>query len=164
MSKKPTVESRRLPLMIGGAVAILGLVVFGISKVYRPNVLTSGEGPESSEESERSVRQSPVTTERSDADESEEPAEFDFSSVPPPPTSDRPPVIAEMPFAELVEGDPLMVTLPHRPELGAISIELYDPDNGVPTGVPVPAGTPVSSPDPSDPGKEVFFRVPSSAP
>lgn len=69
-----------------------------------------------------------------------------------------------MPFAEFVKGNGLYVTLPHHPEIGEISIEQYDSEKGEPTGKPLPAGTPVSIPNPKRPGTEIYFRVPSRVP
>jgi len=61
---------------------------------------------------------------------------------------------SNMPFAQGVPGDPLQVRIPGRDDLPAISIE-----QGT-SGKPLPPGTPVSIPDPSNPGKEIYFKVP----
>lgn len=64
-----------------------------------------------------------------------------------------------MPFAKGVPGKPLSVTLPApHAGLGEISIEQYE--GGRPTGKPLPPGTPVEIPDPTSPGKKIYFKVP----
>lgn len=70
-----------------------------------------------------------------------------------------PPAVGEMPFAKGVPGKPLFVTIPGRSNLGEVSIEQYDANNQ-PTGKPLPPGTPVEIPDPGNPGKQIYFRVP----
>lgn len=73
--------------------------------------------------------------------------------------SSGPPTVAEMPFAKGVPGKPLSVTLPPpNSHLGEISIEQYE--GGKPTGKPLPPGTPVEIPDPGNPGKKIYFKVP----
>lgn len=70
-----------------------------------------------------------------------------------------PPSVSEMPFAKGVPGKPLSVTLPApHGSLGEISIEQYE--GGKPSGKPLPPGTPVEIPDPNNPGKKIYFRVP----
>ena len=70
-----------------------------------------------------------------------------------------PPSVSEMPFAKGVPGKPLEVTLPAPYEkLGSVSIEQYE--GGKPTGKPLPPGTPVEIPDPGNPGKKIYFKVP----
>ncbi len=67
---------------------------------------------------------------------------------------------AEYKFANKVSGDPLYVTLPGKgASHGKISIEKYD-SAGKPTGQPLPKGTPVAIPDPANPGKKIYFKVP----
>lgn len=61
---------------------------------------------------------------------------------------------SKMPFAQGVPGDPLQVRIPGRDDLPTISIE-----QGT-SGKPLPPGTPVSIPDPNNPGKEIYFKVP----
>lgn len=69
------------------------------------------------------------------------------------------PAVADMPFAKGVPGKPLSVTLPPpHSSLGEISIEQYE--GGKPTGKPLPPGTPVEIPDPGNPGKKIYFKVP----
>ncbi len=73
--------------------------------------------------------------------------------------SSGPPSVAQMPFAKGVPGKPLSVTLPPpNSHLGEISIEQYE--GGKPTGKPLPPGTPVEIPDPGNPGKKIYFKVP----
>ncbi|MCB1232491.1 MAG: hypothetical protein KDN19_19745 [Verrucomicrobiae bacterium] len=75
------------------------------------------------------------------------------------PKKSGPPSVAEMPFAKGVPGKPLSVTLPSpNSHLGEISIEQYE--GGKPTGRPLPPGTPVEIPDPGNPGKKIYFKVP----
>ncbi|MEM1444377.1 MAG: hypothetical protein AAGF67_18675 [Verrucomicrobiota bacterium] len=62
-------------------------------------------------------------------------------------------------FAVAVEGDPLVVTLAYRPEIGPISIERYDSE-GQPTGEPLKTGTSVQIPDPNKPGDKITFTIP----
>lgn len=70
-----------------------------------------------------------------------------------------PPSVADMPFAKGVPGKPLSVTLPApHAGLGEISIEQYE--GGKATGKPLPPGTPVEIPDPGNPGKKIYFKVP----
>jgi hypothetical protein len=65
-----------------------------------------------------------------------------------------------MPFANAVPGNPLVVTLPgSHASLGQISIEKYD-SAGNPTGEPLKRGTQVQIPDPNNPGKKIYFKVP----
>lgn len=80
-----------------------------------------------------------------------------------PPTSSgtkKPPSASQMPFANPVAGNPLVVTLPGaNASLGQISVEKYD-SSGNPTGEPLKRGTQVQIPDPNNPGKKIFFKVP----
>lgn len=70
-----------------------------------------------------------------------------------------PPSVSEMPFAKGVPGKPLEVTLPSPyDKLGPVSIEQFE--GGKPTGKPLPPGTPVAIPDPGNPGKKIYFKVP----
>ncbi|MBL9150916.1 MAG: hypothetical protein JNK37_00440 [Verrucomicrobiales bacterium] len=70
-----------------------------------------------------------------------------------------PPSVSQMPFAKGVPGKPLSVTLPSpNDKLGEISIEQFE--GGKPSGKPLPPGTPVEIPDPGNPGKKIYFRVP----
>lgn len=73
---------------------------------------------------------------------------------PPAPTSPSP---SEMPYANPVPGNPLVVTMPGVS--GPISIEKYDSSNK-PTGEPLKRGTQVQIPDPNNPGKKIYFKVP----
>jgi len=74
--------------------------------------------------------------------------------------SDGPPDPADYKYANKVAGDPLSVTLPGKnASLGQISIEKYDA-SGQPTGQPLARGTPVAIPDPNNPGKKIYFKVP----
>jgi hypothetical protein len=78
-------------------------------------------------------------------------------TAPPAPTT---PSASEMPFANAVPGNPLVVTLPgSHSSLGQISIEKYD-SAGNPTGEPLKRGTQVQIPDPNNPGKKIYFKVP----
>ena len=78
---------------------------------------------------------------------------------PPPKKAGGPPSVSEMPFAKGVPGKPLEVTLPTPyDKLGPVSIEQYE--GGKPTGKPLPPGTPVEIPDPGNPGKKIYFKVP----
>jgi len=80
--------------------------------------------------------------------------------APPAPPQGGTPSAAEMPFANPVPGDPLVVTLPGRhASLGPISIEKYD-SAGRPTGEPLRRGTQVQIPDPNSPGQKIYFKVP----
>lgn len=79
---------------------------------------------------------------------------------PSPPKPSGPPTSSEMPFANPVPGNPLVVTLPGRnASLGQISVEKYD-SAGNPTGEPLKRGTQVQIPDPNNPGKKIYFKVP----
>lgn len=79
---------------------------------------------------------------------------------PTPPPSSGPPPSSEMPFANPVAGDPLVVTLPGKnASLGKISIEKLD-SSGSPTGEPLSRGTQVQIPDPNNPGQKIYFKVP----
>jgi len=70
------------------------------------------------------------------------------------------PSSSEMPYANPVPGNPLVVTLPgDNSSLGKISIEKYDSSMN-PTGEPLKRGTQVQIPDPNNPGKKIFFKVP----
>ena len=63
-------------------------------------------------------------------------------------------------FANPVPGNPLAVTLPGgNSSLGQISVEKYD-SAGNPTGEALKRGTPVQIPDPNNPGKKIYFKVP----
>jgi hypothetical protein len=80
--------------------------------------------------------------------------------TPKPPKPSGPPSSADMQFANKVPGNPLVVTLPGRnASLGKISIEKYD-SSGNPTGQPLKRGTQVQIPDPNNPGKKIYFKVP----
>ncbi len=84
------------------------------------------------------------------------------STIPEKPAPPKPtiPSASQMPYAIPVPGDPLVVTLPGvNSKLGKISIEKYD-SSGNATGNPLPRGTQVQIPDPSSPGKKIFFKVP----
>ncbi len=71
--------------------------------------------------------------------------------------SGGPPSLSEYKSANKVSGDPLAVTLPGVST--QISIEKLD-SSGQPTGQPLPKGTPVAIPDPNNPGKKIYFKVP----
>lgn len=80
-------------------------------------------------------------------------------TAPTPPPSSAP-TAAEMPFANPVPGNPLAVTLPGaNASLGQISVEKFDSSNN-PTGEPLKRGTQVQIPDPNNPGKKIYFKVP----
>ncbi|MEM7699941.1 MAG: hypothetical protein AAF236_16220 [Verrucomicrobiota bacterium] len=86
--------------------------------------------------------------------------EFDFlDDLAPPLPQSGPPPASEMETAAVVPGDPLIVTIPSRSELGPISIERYDSE-GNPTGEPLPTGTQVQIPDPNLEGGKIYFRTP----
>lgn len=79
---------------------------------------------------------------------------------PAPPKPSGPPSTSEMQFANPVPGNPLVVTLPgSNSSLGQISVEKYD-SSGNPTGEPLSRGTQVQIPDPNNPGKKIYFKVP----
>lgn len=79
---------------------------------------------------------------------------------PTPPPAPTTPSSSEMPYATPVPGNPLVVTLPgSHSSLGQISIEKYD-SAGNPTGEPLKRGTQVQIPDPNNPGKKIYFKVP----
>lgn len=79
---------------------------------------------------------------------------------PEPPKPSGPPTSSEMQYANRVPGDPLVVTLPGgNSSLGQISVEKYD-SAGNPTGEPLKRGTQVQIPDPNNPGKKIYFKVP----
>lgn len=79
---------------------------------------------------------------------------------PTPPPAPSTPATSEMPYANAVPGNPLVVTLPGtHASLGQISIEKYD-SAGNPTGEPLKRGTQVQIPDPNNPGKKIYFKVP----
>lgn len=79
---------------------------------------------------------------------------------PAPPKPSGPPSSSEMPYANPVPGNPLVVTLPgSNASLGQISVEKYD-SAGNPTGEALKRGTQVQIPDPSNPGKKIYFKVP----
>jgi hypothetical protein len=79
---------------------------------------------------------------------------------PTPPPAPSTPASSEMPYANAVPGNPLVVTLPGaHAALGQISIEKYD-SAGNPTGEPLKRGTQVQIPDPNNPGKKIYFKVP----
>ncbi|MDF1826111.1 MAG: hypothetical protein P1U68_15805 [Verrucomicrobiales bacterium] len=81
-------------------------------------------------------------------------------AAPEPPKASGPPTSSEMQFANRVPGDPLVVTLPgSNSSLGPISVEKYD-SAGNPTGEPLKRGTQVQIPDPNNPGKKIYFKVP----
>lgn len=78
----------------------------------------------------------------------------------PKPPSPSTPSKNEMPFAEPVFGNPLVVRLPgDNAKLGEISVEKYDSDGNA-TGEPLAQGTRVQIPDPNNPGGKIYFRVP----
>lgn len=78
----------------------------------------------------------------------------------PTPPAPSAPSSSEMPYAIPVPGNPLAVTLPGaNASLGAISIEKYDSAKK-PTGEPLKRGTQVQIPDPNNPGKKIYFKVP----
>ena len=93
-------------------------------------------------------------------DPTEDPVASDRPAEDPPPEkTGGPPSVSEMPFAKGVPGKPLEVTLPSPyDKLGPVSIEQYE--GGKPTGKPLPPGTPVEIPDPGNPGKKIYFKVP----
>ena len=67
---------------------------------------------------------------------------------------------APYPYAIAVPGNPLVVTLPGaNASLGHISIEKYD-SSGNPTGVPLMRNTQVQIPDPKNPEKKIYFKIP----
>lgn len=79
---------------------------------------------------------------------------------PTPPPAPSAPSSSEMPYANAVPGNPLVVTLPgSHASLGQISVEKYD-SAGNPTGEPLKRGTQVQIPDPNNPGKKIYFKVP----
>jgi hypothetical protein len=79
---------------------------------------------------------------------------------PTPPPAPSAPATSEMPYANSVPGNPLVVTLPGtNASLGQISVEKYD-SAGNPTGEALKRGTQVQIPDPNNPGKKIFFKVP----
>lgn len=85
-------------------------------------------------------------------------AEKPKKEEPKPPKPSGPP--AQMQYANSVPGNPLVVTLPGaNSSLGKISIEKYD-SAGNPTGEPLKRGTQVQIPDPNNPGKKIYFKVP----
>lgn len=87
------------------------------------------------------------------------PAPAPAPTAPTPPPSSAP-TAAEMPFANPVPGNPLAVTLPGaNASLGQISVEKFDSSNN-PTGEPLKRGTQVQIPDPNNPGKKIYFKVP----
>lgn len=67
------------------------------------------------------------------------------------------PSASEMPYGKPVPGDPLKVTVPGVGS--SISVEKID-SSGNPTGEKYPRGTPVEIPDPNNPGKKIYFKVP----
>ena len=76
------------------------------------------------------------------------------------PPATTPPPTTDMAFANAVPGNPLVVTLPGaNASLGQVSIEKYDA-SGNPTGEPLKKGTQVQIPDPNNPGKKIYFKVP----
>jgi hypothetical protein len=77
--------------------------------------------------------------------------------APAPPPAPTTPSPSEMPYANPVAGNPLVVTMPGVS--GPISIEKYD-SAGKPTGEPLKRGTQVQIPDPNNPGKKIYFKVP----
>lgn len=94
----------------------------------------------------------PAMRDRESSPESAEP--------PKPPKPAGPPSSSEMQYANKVPGNPLVVTLPGKnSSLGQISIEKYD-SSGNPTGQPLKRGTQVQIPDPNNPGKKIYFKVP----
>ena len=79
---------------------------------------------------------------------------------PAPPKPSGPPSASQMPYANPVPGNPLVVTLPGKnASLGQISVEKYD-SAGNPTGEALKRGTQVQIPDPNNPGKRIYFKVP----
>lgn len=93
------------------------------------------------------------------------PADSPTAGAPAPPekkpeSPKKTPSSSEMPYANPVPGNPLVVTLPGgNSSLGKISIEKYDSSMN-PTGEPLKRGTQVQIPDPNNPGKKIFFKVP----
>ncbi|MDF1739698.1 MAG: hypothetical protein P1U86_11100 [Verrucomicrobiales bacterium] len=92
-----------------------------------------------------------------------DPADSSASAPAPPekkPEPKKTPSSSDMPYANPVPGNPLAVTLPGaNSSLGKISIEKYDSSMN-PTGEPLKRGTQVQIPDPNNPGKKIFFKVP----
>ena len=79
--------------------------------------------------------------------------------VPVPPAPSKPST-SNMSFANPVPGNPLVVTLPGaNASLGQISVEKYD-SSGNATGEALSRGTQVQIPDPNNPGKKIYFKVP----
>lgn len=70
------------------------------------------------------------------------------------------PGFEEADIAIPVPGNPLVVTLLHRPEIGQISIEQYSDKAGGFTGKPLKSGTKVQIPDPTKQGEKIQFIVP----
>jgi hypothetical protein len=70
---------------------------------------------------------------------------------------DETPSTGKIPFANGIPGNPLAVKVPGRNV--EISIEQEDATGNL-TGRPYPPGTPMSVPDPDNPGKEIYFKVP----
>ncbi|MEX2580622.1 MAG: hypothetical protein WD342_16315 [Verrucomicrobiales bacterium] len=80
--------------------------------------------------------------------------------APKPPPSSEGSSSSQMSYANPVPGNPLVVTLPgSNASLGQISIEKYDA-SGNATGEPLKRGTQVQIPDPNNPGKKIYFKVP----
>lgn len=101
----------------------------------------------------RDIREMPPTT-------STAPTPPATQQKPTPPPAASTPSAADMPYANAVPGNPLVVTLPgSNASLGQISVEKYD-SSGKPTGEPLKRGTQVQIPDPNNPGKKIFFKVP----
>ena len=85
------------------------------------------------------------------------PPATDTKPTPPPSAA---PSTSDMPYANAVAGNPLVVTLPGaNSSLGQISVEKYD-SSGNPTGEALKRGTQVQIPDPNNPGKKIYFKVP----
>lgn len=79
---------------------------------------------------------------------------------PAPPKPGGTPSSSQMPYANPVPGNPLVVTLPGKnASLGQISVEKYD-SAGNPTGEALKRGTQVQIPDPNNPGQKIYFKVP----
>lgn len=143
---KPKISKRLWAVIIGLVVITIGLVAYSAKALRDVAVLTEKETPVSN------VPEIPIP--KSPEFENDPEPEPDLPEQPSKPTSD------EMPFANAVPGNPLVVILPGaNRSLGQISIEKYDSDGNA-TGEPLPRGTQVQIPDPNNPGEKIRFRVP----